>query len=214
MSDPSGYESLSQMDRIFCTSKLSTEYVVDAFRKDADEIMQIVLREQPERRRVPVNRNVLVVGGGIGGIQAALTLANSGKKVFLVERQPTIGGYMAKLDKTFPTLDCSACILTPKMSSVKSHPDITLWSYSEIEGVEGYVGNFKVKVRRKARFVDEKKCIGCYECINNCTYKEPKFADEFNAGMGKRKPIYIPFPQADSPRGMHRSRNLHRVQNP
>jgi len=123
-------------------------------------------------------------------------MANAGKKVYLIEREPTIGGYMAKFDKTFPTLDCSACILTPKMSSVKTHPNITMWSYSEVAGVEGYVGNFKVKVRRKPRYVQEELCIGCYECVSACVFKEPKFPDEFNVGLGKRKPVYIPFPQA------------------
>ena len=108
-----------------------------------------------EVKKVPVNPNVLIVGGGIAGIHAALTLANAGKKVYLVEREPTIGGHMAKFDKTFPTLDCAACILTPKMTAVANHPNITLLTHSEAEAVSGYVGNFKVKVRRKARFVDE-----------------------------------------------------------
>ena len=139
---------------------------------------------------------MLVVGGGIAGIHAALTLANAGKKVYLVEREPTIGGHMAKFDKTFPTLDCAACILTPKMSSVKAHPNITLWTYSEVTKVDGYVGNFKVQVTRKPRYVNEDLCVGCLECIEACVYKEAKFADEFNHGLGKRKPIYIPFPQA------------------
>jgi heterodisulfide reductase subunit A len=190
------YESDRTPGRLFCTSKIEPQYVASAFREGADSVMKIVLREQLEPRRLPVNPNVLIVGGGIAGIQAALTLGNAGKKVYLIEREPTIGGYMAKLDKTFPTLDCSACILTPKMSSVKTHPNITLLTYSDVAGIEGFVGNFKVQIRRKARYVKEELCIGCYECINHCTYKEPKFPDEFNAGMGKRKPIYIPFPQA------------------
>lgn len=149
-----------------------------------------------EKKRVPVKPDVLIVGGGIAGIHAALTLANSGKKVTLVEREPTIGGNMAKLDKTFPTLDCSACILTPKMSSVKAHPNITLWTYSEAVQVDGYVGNFKVTVRRKPRYIVEDLCVGCLECIEACVYKVPQFEDEFNLGLGKRKPVYIPFPQA------------------
>jgi heterodisulfide reductase subunit A len=103
---------------------------------------------------------------------------------------------MAKFDKTFPTLDCAACILTPKMSEVGAHENITLWSYSEVTKVDGYVGNFTVTVRRKPRYVNEDLCTGCQECIANCVYKEPKFLDEFNEGLGKRKPVYIPFPQA------------------
>ena len=145
---------------------------------------------------MPIHPDVLVVGGGIAGIHAALTLANAGKKVYLVEREPSIGGHMAKFDKTFPTLDCAACILTPKMSAVGSHPNITLWSYSEVTKVDGYVGNYTVTVKRKPRYVNEDLCTGCQECIANCVYKEPKFLDEFNEGLGKRKPIYIPFPQA------------------
>jgi heterodisulfide reductase subunit A len=147
-------------------------------------------------RRVPIHPDVLVVGGGIAGIHAALTLANAGKKVFLVEREPTIGGHMARFDKTFPTLDCAACILTPKMSAVGSHPNITLWTCSEVSKVDGFVGNYTVTVRRRPRYVNEELCVGCLECLKACVYKEPKFADGFNEGLGKRKPIYIPFPQA------------------
>ena len=149
-----------------------------------------------EVKKVPIHPDVLVVGGGIAGIHAALTLANAGKKVYLVEREPSIGGHMAKFDKTFPTLDCAACILTPKMSEVGSHPNITLWSYSEVTKVDGYVGNYTVTVKRKPRYINEDLCTGCQECIANCVYKEPKFPDEFNEGLGKRKPVYIPFPQA------------------
>lgn len=134
--------------------------------------------EPLEVREVPVKNAALVVGGGIAGIEAALRIADSGKKVYLVEREPSIGGHMAKFDKTFPTLDCAACILTPKMVSVGQHPNIELLSYSEVEDVSGYVGNFKVKVRRKARFVDEDKCTGCGACVQNClvhneAYLEP-----------------------------------------
>ncbi len=146
--------------------------------------------------RVPIHPDVLVVGGGIAGIHAALTLGNAGKKVFLVEREPSIGGHMAKFDKTFPTLDCAACILTPKMSAVRSHENINLWTYSEVVNVEGYVGNYTVTIRRKPRYVIEDLCVGCLECIKSCVYKDPRFPDEFNVGLSKRKPIYIPFPQA------------------
>ncbi|SPE51173.1 CoB--CoM heterodisulfide reductase iron-sulfur subunit A 2 [Verrucomicrobia bacterium] len=149
-----------------------------------------------ETTRVPIHPDVLVVGGGISGIHAAITIANAGKKVFLVERDPSIGGHMAKFDKTFPTLDCAACILTPKMSAVRSHENITLWTYSEVVKVEGYVGNYTVTVKRKPRYVNEDLCVGCQECIKACVYKEGKFPDEFNVGLSKRKPVYIPFPQA------------------
>ncbi len=121
-----------------------------------------------EVKKVPIHPDVLVVGAGIAGIHASLTLANAGKKVFLVEREPSIGGHMAKFDKTFPTLDCAACILTPKMSDVGTHPNITLLTHSQVEGISGYVGNYKVKVRRKARYVDEEKCTGCLQCIERC----------------------------------------------
>ncbi len=149
-----------------------------------------------EPKRVPVNPDAMVVGGGISGIHAALTLANAGKKVYLVEREPTIGGHMAMFDKTFPTLDCAACILTPKMSQVKNHPNITLWTYSEVTKLDGYVGNYTVTVKRKPRYINEELCVGCMECIEKCIYKEGKYPDEFNVGLSKRKPVYIPFPQA------------------
>jgi heterodisulfide reductase subunit A2 len=149
-----------------------------------------------ETRKVPVDSKVLVLGAGIAGISAALTMANAGKKVFLVEKEPTIGGHMAKFDKTFPTLDCAACILTPKMSQVKSHPNISLWTYSEVTKVGGYVGNFDVEVTRYPRYIDEDKCIGCLDCIEGCIYKKATFPDAFNMNLGKIKPVYIPFPQA------------------
>ncbi|MCF7669231.1 MAG: CoB--CoM heterodisulfide reductase iron-sulfur subunit A family protein [Verrucomicrobia bacterium] len=149
-----------------------------------------------ERKKIDINQNVLILGGGIAGINAALTIADSGKKVYLVERDPSIGGHMAKFDKTFPTLDCAACILTPKMSAVKSHPNITLWTYSEMLDVDGFIGNYNVKIRRKPRYVNEELCTGCQECVDACVFKNPKFPDEFNLGLSKRKPIYLPFPQA------------------
>jgi heterodisulfide reductase subunit A len=159
-------------------------------------VQRVIFHEPLETRRVPVNSNVLVVGGGIAGIHAALTMANAGRHVYLVEREPTIGGHMAKFDKTFPTLDCAACILTPKMTAVGTHPNITLWTYAEVQQVDGYVGNFHVTVRRKPRYIIEDLCVGCQECIEACVYKEAKVLDEFNLGLGKRKPVYLPFPQA------------------
>ena len=159
-------------------------------------VRRVRLHKPLERRQVAIHPDVMVVGGGIAGIHAALTMANAGKHVYLVEREPTIGGHMAKFDKTFPTLDCAACILTPKMTAVKTHPNITLWTLSEVTRVEGYVGNYKVTVTRKPRYVLEDLCVGCLECIEACVYKQAKVSDEFNLGLSKRKPIYIPFPQA------------------
>jgi heterodisulfide reductase subunit A len=141
---------------------------------------------------IPVGERALVVGGGIAGIQAALDLADSGYKVFLVEKEPFIGGHMAQLDKTFPTLDCSTCILAPKMAEVGRHPNITLLTNAEVEAVSGFVGNFKVKVRQKARFVTP-ECTACGECVPVCPVAVP---DEFNMGLGLRKAIYKSLPQA------------------
>jgi heterodisulfide reductase subunit A len=135
----------------------------------------------------------LVVGGGVAGMQAALDIANQGFKVYLLEQSPSIGGRMAMIDKTFPTLDCSACILTPRLSETSRHPNIEVLSYSEIKSISGEVGNFKVKVRRKARYVDEKKCSACGDCVPVCPVEVP---NSFDQGLGFRKAIYSPFPQA------------------
>lgn len=115
-----------------------------------------------------MNNSMLIIGGGIAGIQASLDLANMGFKVYLVEKSPSIGGRMAQLDKTFPTNDCAMCILAPKMIEASQHPNIKLLTYSEVEGLEGEIGKFKVRIRKKARYVDESKCTGCGECWNNC----------------------------------------------
>jgi heterodisulfide reductase subunit A len=131
-------------------------------------VRRVALHRPLEITRKPLNRATLIVGGGIAGIQAALEIANAGHHVFLVEREPSIGGRMGTFDKTFPTLDCAACILTPKMVSVGHRKDITLLSYAEVESVSGYIGNFKVRVRKKARFVDTEKCTGCGQCWSNC----------------------------------------------
>jgi heterodisulfide reductase subunit A2 len=137
----------------------------------------------------------LVIGGGIAGIQTSLDLANDGFKVHLVEREPSIGGHMAQLDKTFPTLDCSSCILTPKMMEVANHKNIELLSYSEVAGIEGSIGNYTVKIRKKPRYVDIDKCTGCGDCATTCRLKD-RIVSEFNQGMGKRGAAYMPFPQA------------------
>jgi heterodisulfide reductase subunit A len=154
-----------------------------------------LLHDEPlEPLQVPVEPATLVVGGGIAGIQAALEIADAGFQVYLVEREPSIGGHMAQFDKTFPTLDCAACILTPRMVSVGMHPRIKLLSWSEVEKVDGYVGNFTVTVRQKARFVKEDLCTGCGICWQKCPKKVVD--DVFEVGLTTRKAIYTPFAQA------------------
>ena len=168
----------------------ATEKSKDLVRAAVERVWQ---HEPLYPRQVPVTKAALVVGAGVAGIQAALDIANAGYPVYLVERQPSIGGHMAQLDKTFPTLDCSACILTPKMVDVSANPNIHMMTYSEVAKVEGYVGNFRVKVRRKPRYVDVDKCTGCGECAVACPKSLP---DEFDLGLSERKVIYRPFPQA------------------
>ncbi|HEX9976450.1 MAG TPA: hydrogenase iron-sulfur subunit, partial [Dehalococcoidales bacterium] len=147
---------------------------------------------QPETT-IPVTDAALVIGGGVAGIQAALDLADAGHPVYLVEKQPSIGGIMAQLDKTFPTMDCSICVLGPKMMDVGRHPRIKLMTFSEVEKISGYVGNFKVQVRQKARYVDESLCNNCGRCAEVCPVVVP---DAFQQGFASRKAAYIPFPQA------------------
>lgn len=145
-------------------------------------------------REFPATRRVLVIGGGVAGIQAALDCADGGLEVVLVERASSIGGKMAQLDKTFPTVDCSSCVLGPRMVDVAQHPDITLYAYSEVASVSGWVGNFEVAIRRKATYVDWSKCTGCGECVKKCPSKDAP--DPFNAGLAPARAINIPFPQA------------------
>jgi heterodisulfide reductase subunit A len=155
-------------------------------------IKRVYYHEPLLTKEVAVNPNVLVVGGGVAGIQAALEVAGAGKKVYLVERSPSIGGHMLQFDKTFPTLDCSACILTPRMTQVGQNKNIELMTYSEVLEVSGYIGNFKVKVKKKAKYVDAKKCTGCNRCSMICPQNIPS---EYEEGLATRKAIYI-FPQA------------------
>jgi heterodisulfide reductase, subunit a len=142
----------------------------------------------------PVTKRALVIGGGIAGIQTALDIADAGFDVDIVEKKPTIGGKMAQIDKTFPTLDCAACILTPKMVDCAQNDKINIYAYSEVEDISGFVGNFSVKIRKKARYVDETKCTGCGLCTEKCPQKN--VPNEFNLGFDNRRAIYIPFAQA------------------
>ncbi len=146
------------------------------------------LLEPLERHKVSVEKSVLVVGGGIAGIQTSLDLANAGFKVYLVEKSPSIGGRMAQLDKTFPTLDCSACILTPKMVDVAKHPNITMLTNAEVTSVKGFVGNYDVSILKKPTFVDAKRCVGCELCTKACPVKAP---DTFNQNLSEKRAISI-----------------------
>jgi heterodisulfide reductase subunit A len=166
--------------------------------KKAKDIVKIAVARarllQPQHEmEIPVTDAALVIGGGVAGIQAALDLADAGHQVYLVEEKPSIGGIMAELDKTFPTMDCSICVLGPKMMDVGRHPRINLMDYSTVESVSGYVGNFKVRIRRKARYVDETVCNVCGKCAEVCPVVLP---DEFQQGFSSRKAAYIAFPQA------------------
>ncbi|OPX17577.1 hypothetical protein BXT86_05725, partial [candidate division WOR-3 bacterium 4484_100] len=156
-------------------------------------IEKVRLNEALIPQKIPVTKRALVVGAGIAGIQASLDIANSGYEVVLVERSPSIGGHMAQLSETFPTLDCSQCILTPKMVDAGHHENIKLYTYSEIESVSGTVGNFRVKIRRKSTYVDYDKCNGCEDCVEVCPVS---LSNEFDLGLSLRKAIYRPFPQA------------------
>ena len=164
-----------------------------ATRLTKSAVKKVQKNESLEPISVPVTRKALVIGGGISGIQSALDLAGAGYKVILVERSPSIGGHMSQLSETFPTLDCSQCILTPKMVEVSRHPNIKLMTYSEVQEVTGYVGNFKVKILKKPTYVDPAKCNLCDECTKVCPIVVP---NEFDVGLTGRRAIYIPFPQA------------------
>ena len=157
-------------------------------------VSRVVHNEELTPLKVPIHPATLVVGGGIAGIQAALEIADAGFHVYLVEREPSIGGHMAQFDKTFPTLDCSACILTPKMVDVGNHPNITLLTWSEVQKVDGYVGNFAVTIKKKPRYIKIEDCTGCGICWEKCPKKV--LDTVFEAGMGNRKAVYVPFPQA------------------
>ena len=157
-------------------------------------IAKVLLNTPLTAGESPVVKRALVIGGGIAGIQTALDIAEAGFEVDIVEKKPIIGGKMTQIDKTFPTLDCAACILTPKMVDCAQNEKIKIYSYSEVDSVSGFVGNFTVKIKRKARFVDETKCTGCGLCTEKCPMKN--VPNEFNLGMDNRRAIYIPFAQA------------------
>jgi heterodisulfide reductase subunit A len=158
-------------------------------------VARVLRQEALTARKVEIKPSVLVVGAGIAGIQAALTIANEGMKVYLVEKAPYIGGHMAQLDKTFPTLDCASCIFTPKTVEVARSKNIELLVCSEVEEVKGYVGNFTVTIKRHPTFVDYSRCTGCGDCMEACVLKKG-VPSEFEEGMARRKAIYIAFPQA------------------
>lgn len=157
-------------------------------------VARVIHHESLEPLRVPIHPDTLIVGGGIAGIQAALEIADAGFHVYLVEREPSIGGHMSQFDKTFPTLDCSACILTPKMVQVGNHPNITLLTWSEVTKVDGFVGSFAVTVNKKARYVNTETCTGCGICWEKCPKKV--IDDVYEVSMTTRKAVYTPFPQA------------------
>ncbi|RUQ31239.1 MAG: CoB--CoM heterodisulfide reductase iron-sulfur subunit A family protein [Candidatus Competibacteraceae bacterium] len=169
----------------------TTEKAVDLVRLQLEKVK----RNKPlQPIEVPITKTALVIGGGVAGIQAALDIADSGHKVILVERSPALGGHMAQLSETFPTLDCSQCILTPRMVDVSRHPNITLMTYSEVEHLDGFIGNFKATIRKRARKIDEELCTGCGECLQKCPSKD--ISDGFNEGLTTRRAIYVPFTQA------------------
>jgi heterodisulfide reductase subunit A len=158
-------------------------------------VARVLRQEALTARKVEIKPSVLVVGAGIAGIQAALTIANEGMKVYLIEKAPYIGGHMAQLDKTFPTLDCASCIFTPKTVEVARNKNIELLVYSEVEEVKGYVGNFTVTIKKHPTYVDFSRCTGCGDCAEACVLKKG-IPSEFEEGIARRRPIYIPFPQA------------------
>ena len=180
-----------QCSWVHTDSDMATEKAMDITRSMVEKVKRNNILQPIE---VPVTRRALVIGGGIAGLQAALDIANAGQEVVLVEREPSLGGHMAQLSETFPTLDCSQCIMTPRMVETAQHPKIRLLTYAEVESVDGYIGNFKVRIRMKSRYVDMSRCTGCGDCITKCPAK--KISSEFDCGLGKRTAIYTPFAQS------------------
>ena len=192
--NPFLFEMASVREQVSWVTADKAEATAKAKAVVAGAVYRVIHQQSLEPFLVDINPNTLIVGGGIAGIQAALEIANNGNHVYLIEREPSVGGHMAQFDKTFPTLDCAACILTPKMFSVGTHPNITLLTWSEVEKVEGFVGNFSVQVRQKARKVNTKLCTGCGVCEEKCPKKV--IDTVFEVGLGTRKAVYTPFPQA------------------
>ncbi|MFQ5466452.1 MAG: 4Fe-4S binding protein, partial [Thermodesulfobacteriota bacterium] len=188
------------------TKETGTRKSIDLTRMTLERLK----RNKPLKKiSIPVNKRALVIGGGIAGIQAALDIADGGREVILVEKEPSIGGNMARLSETFPTMDCSQCILTPKMVEAELNDNITLMTYSEVEKVDGYIGNFSVRIRKKAKYVKEDLCTGCGECWEKCPFKAPS---EFELGLSQRKVIYTPFPQAVPNIPVIDAPNCHKIQ--
>nr|HPH42340.1 CoB--CoM heterodisulfide reductase iron-sulfur subunit A family protein [Syntrophorhabdaceae bacterium] len=171
--------------------ELNTNKAIEAVRMAVEKVK---LNKPLFSSSFKINKRVLVIGGGVAGMQAALDCADGGLEVLLVEKSPSVGGMMSRLDKTFPTIDCSICILGPKMVDVAQHEKIKLYAYSEIDEIKGYVGNYQVKIRKKATYVDWNKCTGCGACMEKCPSKNSY--DHFNFGIAPTRAINIPFPQA------------------
>ena len=180
-----------QCSWVHTDKEMATEKAMDITRSMIEKVKR---NNKLQPIEVPVTRRALVIGGGIAGIQAALDIANAGQEVVLVEREPSLGGHMSQLSETFPTLDCSQCIMTPRMVEAAQHPKIRLLTYAEVEHVDGFIGNFKVKIRMKSRYVDINTCTGCGDCMTKCPVK--KISSEFDCGLGKRTAIYTPFAQS------------------
>ncbi|MCG3215565.1 MAG: CoB--CoM heterodisulfide reductase iron-sulfur subunit A family protein [Candidatus Heimdallarchaeota archaeon] len=193
--NPYCFEMVNIREHVSWVHKDKEKATLKAVELIAGAVARASFLEPLERKEVDVIPKSMVIGGGISGIQTALEIATDGFQVYLVERSPSIGGRMAQLDKTFPTLDCSACILTPKMVDAARHPNIELLTYSEIEKVDGYIGNFTVTVKKKPRYVDIDKCVGCGLCAEACRLKG-RALNEFDENLSKRSSIYVPFPQA------------------
>jgi heterodisulfide reductase subunit A len=191
--NPHYFQMANIREQVSWVTKDSDEATAKAKDQVAAAVARVVYHAPLTSHEIEVKKSILVVGGGIAGIQAALTAAEAGYTVHLVEREPSIGGHMAKFDKTFPTLDCAACIMTPKMVEVAQQKNIILHTYSEIHSLEGFVGNFTVHIRKKPRYVDASKCTGCGVCTTKCPARAPS---EFDQGLYERKAIFSPFPQA------------------
>jgi heterodisulfide reductase subunit A len=164
----------------------------------AGAVNRVNFHEKLESRTAKVHPDVLVVGGGIAGMQASLDIAKAGNKVYLVEKDPTIGGHMLQFDKTFPTLDCAACIGTPKMVEVGQHPNINLMTYHEVVEVSGFIGSYKVKIRKKPRYIDVSKCTGCGECVKACPVKYRLYSSEEKTQINAQKTGAISHEQTES----------------